>query len=74
MYAVLLSDTGRIGKPVFLVCRTHTGNYMHALVDNYLGALRLARPPLRSYAQSHACGPWAWHPNRWLCRWLWRRL
>ncbi len=48
MYAVLVPDTVWVDEPVFLVCRTHTGNYMHALVDDYLGALRLARPPLRT--------------------------
>jgi hypothetical protein len=51
--AVLVPDTVWVDEPVFLFYRTHTGNYMHALVDDYLGALRLTHPPLRSYAHNH---------------------
>ena len=35
---VLVPDTFWIEEPVFLFYRTHTGNYMHALVDDYLGS------------------------------------
>ena len=44
LYAVLVPDTVWVDEPVFVFYRTHMRNYMHALVDDCLGALRLRRP------------------------------
>jgi hypothetical protein len=44
LYAVLVPDTVWVEEPMLVFYRTHMRNYMHALVDDYLGALRLRRP------------------------------
>jgi hypothetical protein len=65
---VLVPDTFWIEEPVFLFYRTHTGNYMHALVDDYLGSSPRFLPAIRAAMHVHpacALGPWAcWQTMR----------
>ena len=74
---VLVPDTFWIEEPVFLFYRTHTGNYMHALVDDYLGSSPRFLPAIRAAMHVHpacALGPWAcWQTMRLLAAFFWRQ-